>query len=221
MNVHEQGQRPTRSVRAAVQIYQLLLHGYPSLFRAEYGRDMTQVFRDCYLAEKARADSWWLLGFWLRTLLDLLKTAPREHLDNLGKENSAMKNLGRDTAALAGCIAIIVFAALLLSYGRRHEASTILMFGYALDAIVFTGVVGNLIVFLLVKVTRWNAVRVALWTFLIVNALPAIVLAFVGGRIDPNFRMMATLAGYAVSFLFWFGIHWAWAQTRGRMQPAS
>jgi hypothetical protein len=87
--------------------------------------------------------------------------------------------------------------------------------------VVVTGVIGNLIVFLLVKTTRLDPVRLALWTFLIVNGLPAIVLAFVGSRIDPQFRMTATLVGYAASFLFWFGVHWAWSQTKARMQPAS
>ena len=132
-----------------------------------------------------------------------------------------MKNTGRDAVALLGCIGIIVAAFFLLSYGRKHEAASILTFGYVLDALVVTGVIGNLIVFLLVKTTRLNPLRVALWTFLIINAVPALVLAIVGGRIDPQFRVMATVVGYTVSFLFWFGVHWLWSQTKGRMQPAS
>ncbi len=77
------------------------------------------------------------------------------------------------------------------------------------------------IVFLLAKTTRFDPLRVALWTFLIVNGVPAIVLAFIGSRIDPQFRTTATLVGYAASFLFWFGVHWIWSQTKGRMQPAN
>ena len=92
---------------------------------------------------------------------------------------------------------------------------------HGLDAIVFTGVIGNLIVFLLAKTTKLDPLRVALWTFLVVNLVPAIVLAIVGGRIDPHFNTTATLGGYAGSFLFWFGIHWIWSQTKGRMQPAN
>jgi hypothetical protein len=52
--------------------------------------------------------------------------------------------------------------------------------------------------------------RIALWTFLIVNLVPAIVLALVGPKIDPQFRMAATLTSYVVSFLFWFSLHYAW-----------
>ena len=217
----ENGQPPLTNSPLAVQVYSLLLRGYPSAFRAEYGTQMEQLFRTCYRTEKERGDRLRLVSFWLRTLLDFISTVPREHLENLGKENSKMKNSGRDAVALVGCIGIIVAAFLLLSYGRKHEASSILMFGHALDALVVSGVIGNLIVFLLVKTTRFNAVRVALWTFLVVNGLPAIVLALVGSRIDPQFQMTTTLVGYAASFVIWFGIHWAWSQTKGRMQPAN
>ena len=213
-------QLPTLNSEGARRIYGLLLRAYPAAFRGDYGNDMAQVFRDCYLKEKRRGGLGRLTLFWFRTLLDFTKTVPREHLDNLRKENP-MKNTGRDAVALLGCIGIIVAAFFLLSYGRKHEAASILTFGYVLDALVVTGVIGNLIVFLLVKTTRLNPLRVALWTFLIINAVPALVLAIVGGRIDPQFRVMATVVGYTVSFLFWFGVHWLWSQTKGRMQPAS
>ena len=132
-----------------------------------------------------------------------------------------MKNSARDAVALFGCLGIIAVAFFLLRYGLKHETSAILMFGNVLDALVVTGLLGNLIVFLLVKTTRLDPVRVAFWTFLVLNGLPAIVLALVGSRIDPQFRTTATLVGYAASFLFWFGLHWVWSQTKGRVQPAS
>jgi len=221
MIASDSGQPPLTTSPLATQVYCLLLRGYPSAFRAEYGTQMAQVFRDCYLAEKRQGGLQRLTLFWFRTLLDFIRTLPLEHLESLGKENSTMKNLGRDAVAFLGCTGIILAAFLLLSYGRKHEASSILVFGYVLDALVVTGVIGNLIVFLLVKTTRLDAVRVALWTFLIVNGLPAIVLALIGSRIDPQFRTTATLVGYAASFLIWFGIHWAWSQTKARMQTAS
>ena len=125
-----------------------------------------------------------------------------------------MRNLRSDALALIGCIAIIVAAFFLLTYGRRHEVSSILIFGYALDALVTTGVVGNLVVFLLVKITRLKPLRIAFWTFLFINAVPALALAFVGGRLSPNFKVGATLLGYVVSFLFWMGVHYLWAQLK-------
>jgi len=123
-----------------------------------------------------------------------------------------MRNLRNDALALIGSVAIIAAAFFLLTYGRRHEVSSILFFGYALDALVTTGVVGNLIVFLLVKITRLRPLRIAFWTFLVINAVPALLLAFVGGRLSPNFKAGATLLGYLVSFLFWLSVHYLWAQ---------
>jgi len=182
---------------------------------------MAQVFRDCGRAAESRKSPFVLMDFWLVTLLDLVKTAPKAHLDNLRKEESVMNNLRRGALALFGCIAIIVVAFLLLSYGRAHQVSSILLLGYALDAMVVTGVIGNFIVFLLVKTTKLNPLRTALWTFLIVNAVPAIALAVIGGRIDPQFRLGATMVGYLVSFLFWYGLHWIWAQSNGNQRLAA
>ena len=130
-----------------------------------------------------------------------------------------MKNLRSDAVALCGCIGIVVCAMVLLSYGRKHEVSSILLFGYVLDALVTAGVVGNLIVFLLVKTTSLNPLRIALWTFLVVHAAPVLLLALIGSRMEPNFRFGSVLIGYVVSFLFWFGVHWIWSQTR-KQPPA-
>lgn len=205
----------------AQTLFQLILLAYPREFRREFGPHMAQLFGDCYRAEEKSGRPFGVGRLWLHTFLDLVRTAPKEHLENLGKDTSVMNNLRRDALALLGCIAIIAVAFLLLSYGRKHEVSSILMFGYALDALVTAGVIGNLIVFLLVKITRLNPLKIALWTFLTVNAVPAIVLAIVGGRIDPQFRLGVTMIGYLVSFLFWFGVHWVWAQGKPSTQPAT
>jgi len=131
-----------------------------------------------------------------------------------------MVNLRKDVLALLGCIAIIAVALLLLSYGRKREVAFILVFGYALDAIASAGIVGNLIVFLLVKTTKLNSLRVALWTFLIVNAVLLLVSALIGSRVEPQFRVGSVLIGYVVSFLFWFGLHWIWAKSKNDGQLA-
>lgn len=194
------------------RVYGLLLFAYPPAFRQEFGSEMIQVFRDCYRAE---TNSGSLPRFWFRTLADLVVTAARERSENSGREDSLMNNLRRDAMALLGCIGIIVIALLLLSYGRRNEISSILVFGYALDALVTAGVIGNLVVFLLLKTTKLNPLRTALWTFLIINGVLLIVAVLIGGRVDPQFRIGSVLVGYVVSFLFWFGLHWAWAKSSG------
>ncbi len=121
-----------------------------------------------------------------------------------------MRNLRNDLFAIGGCVLIILAALLLLSYGRSHQVSSILVFGFALDAIAFTGVVGNLIVFLLIKLTRFRPLRIAFWTFLIVTLVPALAITLIAGK-DPNFNAPNVLIGYVVSFFFWYGLHWLWS----------
>jgi hypothetical protein len=205
---------------AADRAYALLLYAYPKEFRYEYGPHMAQLFRDCYRAEKKRKSVFGALRLWLSILVDVIQSAPGERLDNLGKEKSVMANLRRDAAALLGCTGIIAIAFLLLGYGRKHEVASILTFGYVLDAMVTTGVIGNLIVFLLAKTTKLNPLRIALWTFLVVSAVPLIVIAVIAGRSDPQFRLVPTVVGYVVSFLFWFGLHWIWSLSKNSGQLA-
>lgn len=202
------------------RVYRILLLAYPAQFRREYGLQMAQLFRDSWRYQGRQGTKFGLLHLWLRTLLDLIQTVPHEHLHNLGKEKSLMNNLRKDALAVAGCLAIIVIAFFLLQYGRSHNVPSILLFGYILDAVVTTGVIGNLVVFFLTKTTRLNSLRTALWTFLILNGVPAILLAFIGSRIDPQFSLGSVLVGYVVSFLFWYGLHWMWAQ-KGRGQVAA
>ncbi|MCM3903009.1 MAG: hypothetical protein ND866_14980 [Pyrinomonadaceae bacterium] len=204
---------------ASQRFYALMLKTYPAEFRREYGPHMAQVVRDCRREADRSRGPMVLMNFWLAILLDLVRTAPKEHLDNLRKERSVMNNLRRDALALFGCIAIIVVALLLLRYLLAHQGPFTLL-GYALDAMVVTGVIGNFIVFLLVKTTKLNPLRAALWTFLMVHAVPVIGLAVIGSRIDPQIRLGVIVIGYVVSFLFWYGLHWMWAQTKGNQRLA-
>jgi len=190
-------------------IYEVLMLAYPADFRREYGPHMSQLLRDC---QREAQTGLGLVYVWLRTLLDLARTVPGEHLENLRKENHFMSKFRTDLFAIIGCVLIIVTAVLLLNYGRSHQIPSILIFGYALDAVVAAGIAGNLIVFLLVKLTNLNPLRVALWTFLIVNAVPAIALTVIARRFDPQFQLVSTVIGYVVSFLFWYLLHWLWAQ---------
>ena len=193
------------------RIYTFLLLAYPTAFRREFGPHMTQVFRDSCRDQQRQAGRFGLLHVWLRTFVDLVKTAPQEHLENFGKEDSFMNNLRRDAIAVGGCLLVIIVAFFLLQYGRSHNVSSILLFGYILDAVVTTGLIGNLIVFILAKATRFNPLWIAFWTFLIVHALLATLSALIGSQSDPQFSLGSVVVGYVVSFLFWYGLHWMWA----------
>lgn len=198
----------SKDSRWFLSIYSILLLAYPREFRREYGSQMVLLLLDCQRdARTAPART----RIWFRTLVDLVRTAPREHLEKIRKENNFMRNLRTDLLAIGGCILIILAALLLLNYGRSHQVSSILVFGFALDAIAFTGVVGNLIVFLLIKLTRFRPLRIAFFTFLIVSLVPAIALTVLALAVDPKFNAPNVLIGYVVSFFFWYGLHWLWS----------
>ena len=191
-----------------LSVYSLLMLAYPKEFRREYGPQMAHLLLDCQRDARNRVA---LIGLWIRTLTDLVRTVPVEHLQNRRKENSFMSKLRTDLVAVAGCVLLIVNIFFLLEYGRSHQISSILLFGYVLDALVVTGVTGNLIALLLIKLTTLKPLRVAFWTFLIVSGVPALALTVIAGRVDPNFNATNVVIGYTVSFVFWYGLHWLWA----------
>lgn len=198
----------SRDARCFLSIYSILLLAYPREFRREYGSEMVLLLLDCQRDVRtvpART------RLWLRTLFDLVLTAPREHLEKIKKENKFMRNLRTDLFALGGCVLIIVAALLLLSYGRSHHVFWFLLFGHELDALAFTGMVGNLIVFLLVKLTNLRPLRVAFWTFLIVTFASVLAIALIAGATDPTFNAPRVIISYVVSFFFWYGLHWLWS----------
>lgn len=198
----------TRTAKHFLTIYSLLLLAYPRSFRREYGSQMVLLLVDCQRDARTTSAR---RRLWLRTVFDLIRTAPLEHLNNLREENNLMRKLHRDLVAIGACVLLIVGALLLLNYGRSHQVPSILLFGHILDALAFTGIVGNLIVFLLVKLTSLRPLRVAFWTFLIVCLVPALALTLIAAAGNSNISAPNVLIGYVVSFLFWYGLHWLWS----------
>src|SRR6185503_6841210 len=150
----------------STRVYGLLLLAYPPEFRQEFGSQMLQVFRDSYRAE-ARSGS--VPSFWLRTLLDLILTAAKERADRSGTKGIFM-NRRSDTMVLLVAIGIIIIAVVIQRYAMRNNVAFILLFGYFLDALIVSGVIGNLIVFLLNKTTKLNPLRTAISVFAAVDA---------------------------------------------------
>jgi hypothetical protein len=98
------------------QIYRFLLLAYPSDFRREYGREMTQVFRSRTL-DLARNGSG-TIAYAFHILWDWLKTLARERMDTMTR-NSKL-------ALAVGVIPAIVFTLHDLVFqlpDNEHEAS--------------------------------------------------------------------------------------------------
>jgi len=195
------------------RVYEKLLFAYPSDFRQTFGSQMVQVFRDSYF-EQRQASRGSVLRLWLLTIEDLVYSALKERTES----ENFMNNLRRDLIGALGCLIIIATAFCLLGYGRKNEISSIITFGYFLDALVTTGVIGNLVIFLLAKVTRFDRFRTALYTMLIVHAVPLVFLVLLIGRTNPGFNKSSTIIGYVGSFLFWTGLHWMWSRNMSRSE---
>ena len=178
---------------------------------------MTQVFCDCYRERNSRGLIT-LLELWLRVILDVIRTAPLERWETLGK-GETMRNLKRDAIGLLACLAIIVVALLLHRYMVTHGVGSMWPLGYVLDAIVTAGVVGNLVIFVLMMATRHSTFRTALWSLLIVNGVLLALAILIGTRVDEHFNFPAVFISYVVSFIFWTTIHWIWSQIRTPAEP--
>ncbi len=68
------------------RFYRALLRLLPFEFRAEFGQDMEQAFSDEQEDVLTRRKRTQVLGFWLRTLVDFARTAPREQWDILRQD---------------------------------------------------------------------------------------------------------------------------------------
>ena len=68
------------------RIYRALLRLLPFEFRAEFGRDMAQAFTDEQEDVRARRNRAETLGFYIRTVKDFARTAPRQQWDVLRQD---------------------------------------------------------------------------------------------------------------------------------------
>ena len=200
------------------QLFQLMLLAYPRDFRLEYGPEMTQVFCDCYRDSNSRGLAT-IAELWLRVILDVIRTAPLERWETLGRSET-MRNLKRDALGLLACLAITVVAFLLLGYLRKHGFGGFYILGFALDAIVTAGVISNLIIFALMMASRRSTFRTALWSLVIVNGALLLIATLIGLSVG-GFNFPMVFVSYVVSFAFWLAIHWIWSQIRTPTQPVA
>jgi hypothetical protein len=177
---------------------------------------MTQVFCDCYRDTDSRGT---VVELWLRVILDVIRTAPLERWETLRK-GETMRNVKRDVLGFLACLAIIVVAVIPHRYMVTHGVGSMFLVGYALDAIITAGVVGNLIIFVLMMAMRRSTFRTALWSLLIVNGALLLIAILIGIRVG-GFNFPAVVVSYIVSFLFWLTIHWIWSQIRTPAEPVA
>jgi hypothetical protein len=74
---------PAKILILSNNIYSLLLYLYPNAFRREFGREMTQVFRDDTRHTLSECGWTGLVRLWLIIVIDLNKSVLAEHLSEL------------------------------------------------------------------------------------------------------------------------------------------
>lgn len=199
------------------RLYALLLSVYPAEFRREYGREMAIVFADRCRAEAREGGARALVRIWCEALLDLLRTAPKEHFYEISEGAGLMKTLRTVVIAiLAYAFALLVAAPL---YVRNRES----MPGFVnslIDALIATGVLFN-IIYLVLTLPRFmegvRAVRTALLlTGLIIAALMTAIMV-TGG--PPAYANASIILAQVLSLLVWFSIHLWWVLRRRRVDP--
>lgn len=200
----------------SARLYAALLAAYPARFRREYGREMALVFADRCREEEGRGA---LARVWCETLIDLARTAPREHLDNLREGGRLMKTLRTVALALlAYAFALLVVAPL---YVRNRHA----MPGFVnslIDAGISNGVLFNL-VFLVLTLTGLRAgeraVRTALVVAAVIVASLITVMMLVGG--PPAYASLNIVAAQVLTLLGWYFVHLWWVRRRPEPGPAA
>jgi len=205
-----------KSLIVSSRIYSLLLFAYPASFRRDYGSQMILLFRDCYRAERRQPKR--IFRLWFRTLIDLLKTAPRERLQDPGKGVEIMKAI-RNLV-----IAIIIYAVVIILVGKFLESARSqlpFVVGTFIDALVSIGVLFNFIVLLLVSTRAMKATRAvitsAITTFVLIFGALSIISMRAPAEAGPN---VISILALVLSFLIWFALHWLWAQRKTQTQSA-
>src|SRR5689334_11380795 len=72
--------KTNRWIETSCSVYARLLLIYPKEHRSQYGAAMLQLFGDQCRQSYGRRGPWGLMALWLRTLLDLGRSAVSEHL---------------------------------------------------------------------------------------------------------------------------------------------
>jgi putative ABC transport system permease protein len=87
------------------RIFRMVLRALPFDFRADYGPEMEQVFRDQHSEAKEQGGIVGLIRLWWAAFLGIFRTAPRQHWDMLKQDCAyAMRMMRRNPIFTAVCV---------------------------------------------------------------------------------------------------------------------
>jgi len=126
-----------RMVRLACATYRALLIFYPAAHRREYGREMSQLFRDQCRAASRKGGGIRVVGHCARTLVDFVFSATREHAEN---QLNQMKNITPSRASLILIIAAIFLQQLSVALAYHGRPLVDLVIWTSTLALVLRGI---------------------------------------------------------------------------------
>ncbi len=195
------------------KLYGLLLLFYPAEFRREYGPHMAQLFRD------RRSETFNHLRLWSEMIIDLVRSAPREHLEKIREGVSimrALKTIG---------VAIIIYAVAVLLTGiflEKMRMQLPFFLGSLIDALVAVGILFNLIFLILWSTGLMPTARAVITSGVASALLLAIILAVISSISPVEQRPGANaIVTIFLSLCVWFIVHWMWAQKRTEREAAA
>ena len=109
-----------RTLLVAEQVYGLLLATCPAKFKADYGEQMQQTFRDCCLEIQHRRGAVGLTHWWMSMLLDLAVTVFKEHLRIFCEGDKGVNTFRVIAQTVFGCGGIILFLYAMVTQPMPH-----------------------------------------------------------------------------------------------------
>ena len=195
---------------AAERAYRLMLRAFPAAFRAEYGREMTQLFNDRRRYERERP-----ARFWAATLADIARSAPAIRMEqcrvsrcgNFHLEGRTMKTMAI-LAILIGTLEVVNSAA------EAVVGGFVLHGGYSLAAGSVAAAAGGLLVASAIAMLRGSKGATALAQGSAIACLGVFALI---AALHPIFSVLATMlgVGFPVALLVYLRV----TQGRGPAAP--
>ena len=175
----------TRRAQIAERVFAALLRAYPAGFRAEYAREMTQLFRD-----RRRLDRAGGVSFWIETVWDVARSAATMRTEARDRMNPHItEGTMRPMAILAVLIGVfqLVNATVEWSAGRASVGNEYSMASVALGVIAAVLLVSAGVAMLRRRSDAATWVRIA--------AVACLVLIVLIRIVHPWMSVFATLLG--------------------------
>ncbi|MFL5562995.1 MAG: hypothetical protein ACJ79K_16100 [Gemmatimonadaceae bacterium] len=179
---------------SADRVYALLLRCYPARFRNEFGPEMSLVFRDERQAATAAGKG--DVAFWMCIALDIIRSAPVQHIEAL--REWAGSDFQLEGRAVKGFAIVTVLAGLFEAFNASAEGwygGIAARDGHSLAAAALGAVAGILLVVAGVALLRGARAVATIVQVAAIGCLAAIVLA---AAFAPRLSVFSMIVGVAV-----------------------